>query len=191
MALPECVFALFKYFDSSLCKRKSLILFFSTCFELSEGKGFQCRCVHISYHFQYIFYVYMKTCFTFMMKIKPIVFLTIKKFLDALWYNSGHFSSQKFALKNISCSLLFGLHLCGQAKRVYTKKIKADYPCTCHRHDAFLWTQPVLRLGLQMGYLGFFSTYSPRSNVYNWRKNFHLSLHFYAILYLDFPTTFV
>lgn len=167
MALPECVFALFKYFDTFLCKRKSLILFLSTCFELSKGRGFQCRCVRIRYHFQYIFYVYMKTCFTFMMNINQFFFLIIKKFQDALWYNSGHFSSQKFALKNISCSLLFGLHLCGQAKRVYTKKIKAGYPCTCHRHDAFLWTQPVLRLELQMGCLGFFSTYSPRSNVYN------------------------
>ncbi|XP_066034344.1 G patch domain-containing protein 2 isoform X2 [Chamaea fasciata] len=117
-------------FDSSIYKRKSLILFLSTCFEVMEGKVFQCRCVCISYHFQYVFYVYMKTCFTCRMKIKPIYFLIIKEFQDALWYNSSHFLSQKSALKNTSlfCFAWF-TPVC---KRVYTKKKKTISRLSMH-----------------------------------------------------------
>lgn len=95
----------------------------------------------------------------------------MKKFQDTLWYNSGNFFISNICLKNMSLFSLFGLHLCGQVKRVYTKKIETCYPCTCRRDHAFLWTEPVLRLELQMGWLGFFCTYSPRAMFISGGKN--------------------
>lgn len=65
------------------------------------------------------------------------------------------------------------VYICLVRWEAYTqKKIKTGYPRASHRDHAFLCTEPVLKVALQMGCLGFFSVYSPRSSVFKWRKKF-------------------
>lgn len=49
-------------------------------------------------------------------------FLIIKKFQDALWYNSGHFLSQKSALKNMTLFSFVWLTPVWSGKKVMYKK---------------------------------------------------------------------